>query len=106
MLTSLNSTLFRENPKIKPTFLENAVVTLTKDYTAEDPFCNRELIDGAVGTVIASGLSVYGYDPKTDDYSKLIDGSEWCFIELVSEIDLSDGYVRAKDLRKVIQTRM
>ena len=104
MSSSITSTVFLKNPEIIPTFLEDTGIVLLRDYTQLDPFCSKYLINGVFGTVLECGLSVYGYDPKTDDYSKLVDKSEWCFIEFITPIadfDNSEGFVKAKDLRRI-----
>lgn len=100
MSLSITSTVFLKNPQINPTFLEDTPIMLIQDYTQMD--CSEHFINGAVGNVLDCGLSVYGYDPKTDDLTKLVDGSEWCFIELetsIPDFDNSEGFVRVKDLR-------
>lgn len=100
----IKSTVFLKNPEIIPTFLEGAGIVLLRDYTQLDPFCSKYLINGVFGNVLECRLSVYGYDPKTDDCSKLVDGSEWCFIEVftpIPDFDNSEGFVKAKDLRSI-----
>lgn len=57
------------NPQIKPTFLEDTVIVLTKDYTKLDPLCNRHFKKGVVGYVIACGHSIYAYSDKIDSLS-------------------------------------
>lgn len=94
---------FLENPQIKPAFLKDTTVILTKDYSKLDPICEKCLeffTNGAVANIRDCGLSVYGYNEETDRYTDLIDENEWCYIELAgATFDESWGYVMAKDLR-------
>ena len=97
-------TIFRTNPQLKPTFLEDTVIILTKDYKALDPLCNRYLEKGVPGVVKVCGLSIYAFSEDTKDFSKLVDGDEWCEIEVQSlepDLDYSEGCVKAEDLREV-----
>jgi len=63
-----NITVFLTNYQIKPTFLEDAAVLLTKDYTTFDPVCNRYLEKDVPGTVIACGLSIYAFSKDTQSF--------------------------------------
>ncbi len=108
MAISVKSTAFMTNPLISmtnplisPTFLKDTPVILDKDYTQYDPFCSRYLTKNAVGRTIQCGLSKYAYDPETNQYSKLIDGEEWCFLEVatpIADFDNSEDWVKAEDL--------
>lgn len=101
MPNSTTITAFMNNPELNPTFMEGTPVILDKDYTQLDPFCSRYLTKNAIGEIIQCRLSKYAYEPKTDDYTKLVDGCEWCFIELATPIagfDNSQCWVKAKDL--------
>lgn len=101
MNISVKSTAFMTNPLISPTFLEDTPIVLNKDYTQLDPFCSRYLTKNVVGTVIKCGLSEYAYDSEADEYSKLVDGKDWCFIEIVTPVadfENSQCWVKAEDL--------
>jgi len=92
------------NSLINPTFTEDTPVILDKDYTQSDPFCSRYLnkkTKNAIGEIIQCGLSKYAYDLETDSYSNLVDGEEWCFLELattIADFDNSQCWVKAKNL--------
>jgi len=84
MCISTTATAFMTNPQIKPLFLEYTSVILIKDYTQSDPFCSRSLTKGAVGNIIICGLFIYAYDQETNDYTKFVDRTECCFIEVAT----------------------
>ena len=93
-------TRVESNPQITPSFLEDTVVSLKKDYT---DVCNENFKKKACGAVIGCGFCKYQY-PFTDGEivsHKLVDEEEWCYLELLlSTADpLNDrGSVRGKDL--------
>lgn len=96
-------TSFDTNPQLKPTFLKDTVVTLTKDYTELDPVLNEYLEKGTPGRVVECGLSMYGFNKETQEFSILIDNEEWCALELPPtemDHDNTDGWVKAKDLKE------
>lgn len=101
MPISTTITSFMTNSLISPTFTENTPIILDKDYAQSDPFCNPYLTKNAIGGIIQCGLSKYTYDPETNSCSNLVDGEEWCFIELSTprvDFDNSQCWVKAKDL--------
>lgn len=99
-ITSTSDIAFFDNPQIKPVFLEDTSVILTKDYTDLDPFCHNSFTKGSVGSIQRCGLSIYGYSSETSDYTNLLDNNEWCLIELTGpHFEESEGCVMAKDLR-------
>jgi len=101
MAISVKSTAFMTNPLIIPTFLKNTPVLLDKDYTQHDRFCSPYLTKNAVGMITQCGLSKYAYDSETRSYTKLIDGRDWCFIELATpraDFENSEDWVKAEDL--------
>ena len=98
-----NITVFLTNYQIKPTFLEDTVVILTKDYSTLDPVYNEDLKKGIAGVITACGLSIYAFNEDTQSFSTLIDGNEWCGIELpfsTPDFNFTEGCVMAKDLRE------
>ncbi len=104
MTNSSDITVFLTNSQLKPTFPEDTVIILTKDYTTLDPLCNRYLEKGVAGTVNACGHSIYSFSEQTQRFSILVDDSEWCLIEVVPPIpdfDYSEGWVKAEDLREI-----
>lgn len=104
MLNLSDITVFLPNSQITPTFLENTVLVLTKDYSILDPVCNRDLKKGVAGVVTACGFSIYAFNEDTQSFSTLIDGNEWCGIEVqpsIPDFDYTEGCVMAKDLREV-----
>ena len=104
MINPSDITVFLTNSQIKPTFLEDTVIVLTKDYTTLDPVCNRYLEKDVSGTVIACGHSIYAFNEDTQRFSTLIDDDEWCLIEVqpsIPDFDYTEGWVKAKDLREV-----
>lgn len=106
MINPSDIIVFLTNSQIKPTFLEDTVIVLTKDYTTLDPvcICNRYFKKGVAGTVIACGHSIYSYSEETQRFSILVDGNEWCLIEVqkpIPDFDYSEGWVKAKDLREI-----
>ena len=101
MNITVRGTTFMTNPEINPTFLENTALVLDKDYTQTDPFCSRYLIKNVLGLVSKCGLSKYAYDSETQEFTKLVDGADWCFIEIltpVADFDSSECFVKAEDL--------
>ena len=76
MLNSSDITVFLTNSQITPTFLEDTVIVLTKDYSTLDPVCNRYLKKGVAGNVIACGHSIYTYSDKIRRFSILVDANE------------------------------
>lgn len=99
-ITSTSNILFLENPQIKPAFLEDTSVILTKDYTDSDPPSRNSFTKGSVGSIQKGDLSIYGYNSETRDYTILLDSNEWCLIELTGlRFEESEGCVMAKDLR-------
>lgn len=99
-ITSTSNILFLENPQIEPAFLKETSVILTKDYTDSDPLSHNSFTKGSVGSIQKGGLSIYGYNPETSDYTILLDSNEWCLIELTEPpFEESEGCVMAKDLR-------
>ena len=104
MTNSSDITVFLTNSQLKPTFSEDTVIILTKDYTRFDPVCNRYLEKGVPGTVMMCGLSIYAFNEDTESFSTLIDDNEWCLIEVepsIPDFDYKEGYVKAKDLREI-----
>ncbi len=102
---SISSTgqAFRKNSKLKPTFSKNTPVILNKDYTQFDHVFSKFLTKNAVGQAMYCGSSLYAYDPGTRRYNTLIDGEEWCFLEIETPLfeeylEDSSGWVKAKDL--------
>lgn len=93
-------TRLESNPQINPSFLEDTVVSLKKDYT--DVF-NENFKKEACGAVIGCGFCKYQYhftDGKIVSH-KLVDEEEWYYLELLLSIvdPLNDrGSVRGKDL--------
>lgn len=101
MSFSTTTTALMTNPELNPTFLEDTPVVLDKDYTQSDPFCSRYLTKNAVGTVVQCGLSEYAYNSEEDGYNKLIDETDWCFIEVATPrayFENSQCWVKAEDL--------
>lgn len=50
------------------------------------------------------GLSIYSFSEDTQGFDTLVDGNEWCEIEvqpLVPDFDYREGWVKAEDLREV-----
>ena len=69
-----------------------------------DPVFNRYLKKGVVGCVIACGHSIYTYSDETDSLSVLVDGDEWCLVDVktpIPDFDYSEGWVKAEDLREL-----
>ena len=94
---------FMKNSKLKPIFSYNTPVILNKDYTQFDHVFSEFLTKKAVGEVMYCGSSLYAYDPETRSYNTLVDGDEWCFIEIATpffeaDFEESQCWVRAKDL--------
>ncbi len=99
-ITSASKVVFLDNPQIKPTFLKDTSVILTKAYTDLDPFSHDSFTEGSVGSIQRSGLFIYAYDRETSKFSILVDSNEWCLIELTGpHFEESEGCVMAKDLR-------
>lgn len=100
-------TVFLTNPEIKPSFLEDTIVVLTRDYIKVDPLANKYLEKrrkkkDAVGRVIACGQSRYGFSDETEGFSGLVDNSEWSLVEVgatVPDFNHLEGWVKAEDLR-------
>ena len=101
------------NPKIKPSFLEGTVVSLTKDYTEMDICCSEYLKKGVYCTIIECGLSKYPCSNEIDQQTGFwstatgTDGVEWCTVRIFplkvdpgDEEDLED-VVKAEDLQPV-----
>jgi len=96
----------RTNPQIKPTFEENSVVILTKDYSELDPRFNPSLKKDTCVVVEICGLSFYGYNEKTNDFDILVNDEEWCQVDVgPTEYNLedSDECVKAEDLRIALE---
>jgi len=75
---------------------------LTKDYTQSAPFCSRSFKKGEVGSIIACGHSIYGYEDQTNSLSVLVDGDECYRVDVgtpIPDFDNSEGFVKAKDSR-------
>ena len=53
---------------------------------------------------MACGLSIYAFSENTQSFTILVDGNEWCGIEvqpLVPDFDSTEGWVKAEDLREI-----
>ena len=61
-ITSTSNILFLENLQIKPAFLEDTSVILTKDYTNSDPLSHNSFTKCYVGSIQKGGFSIYGYN--------------------------------------------
>ncbi len=104
MLHSSDITVFFTNSQRKPTFFFDTVIVLTKDYSTLDPVCNRYLKKDVPGIVMGCGLSIYAFNEDTQRFSTLVDGNEWCEIEVqpsIPDFNYTEGWVMAKDLREV-----
>lgn len=94
---------FMTNSGLNPTFAEDTPVVLNKDYTQFDSVCSRFLTKNAIGSVMQCGLSIYAFDPVTNNFTTLVDSEEWCFVETATssfeaDFEESQCWVRAKDL--------
>lgn len=95
-------TMFLGNENIKPTFSEGTPVIVTKDYSEIDPYCMRCFTKGAAGHVLGCGMSSYSYDPETNFFTKLVENTEWCCVELSGVgLDEAEGHVKVEDLYMV-----
>lgn len=92
---------FNTNPEIKPTFLEDTLVVLKKDYTEVN---GPHFTENQLCTILKCGVSKYrshffkGRRVSTD----LVDNSEYCSVEI--DVPREDGYtangcVKAEDLQ-------
>ena len=91
------------NPEIQPTFSEDTVVYLTKDYAEMDPCCSKSLKKGVYCIIKECGMSKYlnVIDYQTGYWSTANDGIEWCVIEIVAtglEPQDEEEVVKAEDL--------
>ena len=100
-----------DNPKIKPSFSEDTVVSLTKDYTEISACYSKYLKKGVYCIIIECGLSKYPgkVDEQTNSWITPIDtdtdGVEWCTVRIITQEvdpDNEEDFVRAKDLQPYI----
>lgn len=95
-----------EKFKIKTHFFKKYTCNfkfLNKDYTQFDHVFSAFLPKNAVGEVRSCGSSLYAYDAETRSYTTLLDGEEWCWLEVETplfeeDFEESSGWVKAKDL--------
>ena len=91
---------FNTNPEINPTFLEDTLVVLKKDYTEahDTPFTENELC-----TILKCGLSKYiNHIFQGRVSTDLVDNTEYCSVEIDvrwEEGYTADGCVKAEDLQ-------
>lgn len=91
--------IFLGNDNINSTFLEDTFVIVTKDYSEINPYHMRCFTKGAVGHVLCCGISKYSYDSETQFFTKLVENTEWCYVELSGvDLDEAKGYVKVEDL--------
>ena len=98
--------LFLTNPQINPTFAENSIVILTKDYSELDSGFNPSLKKDTPGVIILCGLSLYGYNEQTNDFDLLVDGDEWCQVDVgptIHNLYDSNDWVKGEDLRIALE---
>lgn len=100
-------TVFNTNYKIKkPAFEEGAFVVLKRKYTPSDPFYlkNPHLKEGVSCLVEECRLYLYPneFDEATNEWSKITDGKECCYISIFTpkaDYDNDSAYVEAVDLK-------
>lgn len=61
---------FLINRQLKPTFLEDTVTILQKDYTEDGAYCSKYLRKNAVCTIIACPISEYHITIRISYYHK------------------------------------
>ena len=98
-ITILKLSDFVPNPQIKPSFPEDELVLLKKDYTNSQSNCSRFLEEGALCLIVECGLSEEIYDQKTMQWYSFKDTDEWCAIYMPADEEEDGGFVKAKDLR-------
>lgn len=98
-------TMFRDNEKRTPTlyplypFSEGTPVMVTKDYSEIDPYYMQCFTRGAVGIVLSCGMSIYSYDSETQFFTKLVEDTEWCLVDLAGPpFEKAEGFVKVEDL--------